>query len=535
MLCAFRLQCFCLALVLLTSSVLAQTQSNVPSTCNWYCWTEQRITALVQQVDKISKLMGVGGFNDIPKPANIRPPPTATRLTSTFGTPYVTKTVPAENAATTPVLQASTATSKSSSSETGAPYPKPDVEERNGYRAVGYFGNWDIYSRKYFPQQIPASKLTHLLYAFADNKPDGTVTLSDSYADTEIHYAGDSWSDSGKNVYGAFKQLGLLKQKNRNLKVLLSIGGWTYTNTNKALDPVGASEAARKKFAASCVDMIKNYGFDGIDIDWEYPQSKEQGTQLLALLRETRQAMNDYADYLARDKGYAKEARPHFLLSIAAPAGADNYQNIPLREVAETLDFVNLMAYDFSGSWDNATGHASNLAPSKTNPKSTPYNANSVIQHYISAGVPSTKLNLGMPLYGRAFTNTAGLGQPYKGLGAGTWEPGVYDLKDLPLKGATEYFDKEAYATYSYDNATGMLVSYDTLDMALTKVEYIKQNKLGGAMWWEVSGDRNDTRSIISNVVNGLSGADGRGIESKPNWIYFPGSSYDNVKSGFAG
>jgi chitinase len=193
------------------------------------------------------------------------------------------------------------------------------------------------------PQQIPATKLTHLLYAFADNTPDGNITLSDSYADTDIHFPGDSWSDTGNNVYGAFKQLGLLKQKNRNLKVMLSIGGWTYTNTNKALDPVGASDAARKTFAASCVNMIKNYGFDGIDVDWEYPKDTEQGTQFLALLTEIRQALNNYADYLASNKGSAKETRPQFLLSIAAPAGSENYQHIPLREVAAQLDFVNLM------------------------------------------------------------------------------------------------------------------------------------------------------------------------------------------------
>jgi chitinase len=157
-------------------------------------------------------------------------------------------------------------------------------------------------------------------------------------------------------------------------------------------------------------------------------------------------------------------------------------------------------AYDYSGSWNNVTGHASNLAPSNSNPKSTPFNTYSVVKNYLAAGVPSTKLNLGMPLYGRAFTNTDGLGKPYKGIGAGTWEAGVYDFKDLPLPGAREYYDDEALATYSYDNSTGMLVSYDTVRMALTKVDYIKQNKLGGAMWWEVSGDRNDSNSIISNV-----------------------------------
>jgi chitinase len=139
------------------------------------------------------------------------------------------------------------------------------------------------------------------------------------------------------------KQLGLLKQQNRNLKVMLSIGGWTYTNEKKHLDPVGASDAARKKFAASCVDFIKNYGFDGIDIDWEYPQDADQGKQFLALLRAIRAALDVYADLLAKDKTYAKEARPQFLMSIAAPAGKENYDHIPLGDMAATLDFVNLM------------------------------------------------------------------------------------------------------------------------------------------------------------------------------------------------
>jgi chitinase len=76
----------------------------------------------------------------------------------------------------------------------------------------------------------------------------------------------------------------------------------------------------------------------------------------------------------------------------------------------------------------------------------------------------------------------------------------VYDFKDLPLPGSTVYLDKEAKATYSYENNTGMLISFDTVEMALTKAEYIKQHSLGGAMWWEVSGDRTDNGSNITNV-----------------------------------
>ncbi|KAH7085407.1 glycoside hydrolase superfamily [Paraphoma chrysanthemicola] len=494
---------------------------------------EQRMEALTIQVDKLSRMMGAGEWYPPKQPGESDPSTPTNGYTGTVGHPHVPdssyfalcSTKPTDSPPSYPTTTKYTAPTT---------IPKPPVGDRDGYRAVGYYGNWDIYARNFTPQQIPASRLTHLLYSFADNRPDGTVFLTDTFADVEKHWATDSWSESGNNMYGNLKQLGLLKQKNRNLKVMLSIGGWTYTNEKKHMDPVGASTTAIQTFARSCVDMVRNYGFDGIDIDWEYPQDATQGLQFLAMLRETRKALDGYADQLGRDKGYAAEARPRFLLSIAAPAGEANYKNMPLKEVSEEVDFVNLMAYDYAGSWDKTTGHGSNLAPSRSNPKSTPYNTDSVVQHYLRSGVPSQKLNLGMPLYGHAFTNTAGLGQPYNGNGKGSFEAGIYDFKDLPLEGATEYWDEEAYATYSYDNSTNMLVSYDTVEMALTKVGYIKQTKLGGAMWWEVSGDKLGKGSIITNVVNDMSGDDGKGIESKPNWIYWPDSAYDNVKRGFA-
>jgi chitinase len=159
-----------------------------------------------------------------------------------------------------------------------------------------------------------------------------------------------------------------------------------------------------------------------------------------------------------------------------------------------------MQAYDYAGSWSQFTGHAQNLYLSTTNPRSTPFNTYEAVNAYLAAGVPASKLNLGMPLYGRAFTNTTGLGQPYNGIGPGTWEAGIYDWRALPLPGSKVYYDSEAGATYSYDSSTGMLVSFDTVEMALQKVNYIKNTGLGGAMWWEVSGDRQDDTGIISNV-----------------------------------
>jgi len=159
-----------------------------------------------------------------------------------------------------------------------------------------------------------------------------------------------------------------------------------------------------------------------------------------------------------------------------------------------------MQAYDYSGSWDQAAGHQANLFPSSSCHSCTPFNTQSVIDVYVAQGVPANKIVLGMPLYGRAFTNTDGLGKPYQGTGQGSWEAGVWDYKALPQPGAHECFDGEAGASYSYDNGTKTLVTYDTLDMACKKAQYIKQHNLGGAMWWELSGDRQDERSIVSNV-----------------------------------
>jgi chitinase len=244
---------------------------------------------------------------------------------------------------TSSTLSYSTTPSQPSATNAPSNSTERDIPTRPGYRSVAYYGNWDVYTRNFHPQQIPAERLTHLLYSFADNKPDGTVFLTDTYADAEKHYATDSWNDVGNNLYGSLKQLQILKAKNRNLKVLLSIGGWTYTNTNKHMDGPMATAAGRQRFTSSCVELIRDYGFDGIDVDWEYPIDKEQGHQWLLLLKEIRSQMDEYAETLAYRDDSGHELKPKFLLTIASPAGEKHYKHLPLKEISAVVDFVNLM------------------------------------------------------------------------------------------------------------------------------------------------------------------------------------------------
>lgn len=150
----------------------------------------------------------------------------------------------------------------------------------------------------------------HILYAFANLKADtGEVFLSDTWADQEIHYPGDSWNDQGKNLYGNFKALYNLKKQNRHLKLILSIGGWTYSPT---FHPIVVNPALRSKFVASSIRLLEDNGLDGLDIDYEYPQNDEQARGYVQLLRELREGLDAHA----RRKG----ANYRFLLTVSERA-----------------------------------------------------------------------------------------------------------------------------------------------------------------------------------------------------------------------
>lgn len=184
-----------------------------------------------------------------------------------------------------------------------------------------------------------------------------------------------------------------------------------------------------------------------------------------------------------------------------------NYEKYDVSGMDEYVDAWNLMAFDYSGQLSHLTGHMSNVFPSENNPASTPFNTDQAVQFYKKHISSPSKLILGSPVYGRSFTRTSGMGQAFQGVGAGTWEVGVYDYKALPLPGSEVCVDEKAVASWSQDS-TKMVVSFDTPAVAAMKAHYVKEQQMGGVFWWEASADKVGNESLVSTVSS-------RSVESK--------------------
>lgn len=358
------------------------------------------------------------------------------------------------------------------------------------YRNVAYFTSWCGYTRAIEVGDIDPTLLTHINFAFANLSPDGTITVGDPWIDIEKPFGDDTWNTE---LRGHFGQLIKLKQKYPHIKTLISVGGWTWS---KNFSAVAASEALRKACAESAVDFVVKYGFDGVDLDWEYPVAggdniphrADDGDNYILLLKEIRLALDEQG----------KKDGKQYLLSIAGAASKEFIANCKVASMMQYLDYINVMTYDYHGAWDKTTNH---VTPLYTTGKESC--VSKTIEDYIAAGVKPVDLNLGMAFYGKGWINVndpngsglykSGTAATSAGYGYGTWEGSAFDYWDIAenyvgKNNYIRYWDDVAKVPYLYNGST--FITYDDEESIGYKLDYIKDMGLGGAMFWEFSGDK---------------------------------------------
>ncbi|GGK00261.1 hypothetical protein GCM10010123_32700 [Pilimelia anulata] len=352
---------------------------------------------------------------------------------------------------------------------------------------VGYFAAWGVYGRNYHVKNIDtsgsAAKVTHILYAFA-NTTGGRCTMGDAFAEYEKAYQADQSVDGVADTWdqplrGSFNQLRKLKKKHPHIKVIYSVGGWTWSNGFPA---AAANPAA---FADSCYNLVEDKRwadvFDGIDIDWEYPNA-------CGLECDKTSGPEGYARVLTALRGkFGKD----YLITSAITADGSEGGKMDAADYAKgiaQLDKVLPMTYDFFGGWDpkGPTAPHSPITDYPGIPKPG-FWSDAALQKLKKKGVPADRILLGVGFYGRGWTGVtqAEPGGTATAAAAGTYEAGIEDYKVLKGKcPATGTIAGTAYAKCGNN-----WWSYDTPATLGAKMAYANQQGLGGAFFWEFSGD----------------------------------------------
>jgi len=335
------------------------------------------------------------------------------------------------------------------------------------YVVIGYVGG---YQGLVDTSLVNADKLTHINYAFVDVQ-NNRARLTNLKTDSTN-----------------FRNLNRLKLKNPDLKILISIGGWTWSGN---FSDAALSDTSRKAFAASAVDIIKKYGLDGVDIDWEYPAQRGAGNKFRP---EDKQNYTLMFKALREELDQAEKNTGKKLLLTTAVGGFKRFLDLTEMGRAQVyLNYINLMTYDyFQDSLGIAVHHTNLYGSKKYNGED---NADKTVAEYIAAGVPAAKLVMGLAFYGRSSIVAE---NTQNGLGVkttGKAEAGGYTLiKDsLINKNGFKYFrDKDAKAPYLYNPSSRQFISFDDEWSVKNKAEYVKDKKMGGLMFWEYTNDKKE-------------------------------------------
>lgn len=339
--------------------------------------------------------------------------------------------------------------------------------KKSKYVVIGYVGGYRGLTDM---SMVNPEKLTHINYAFV-NVRNNRAWLTHERTDT-IN----------------FRNLLTLKKKNPDLKILISIGGWTWS---KNFSDAVLTDTARKAFAASAVDLIRKYKLDGVDIDWEYPGL--QGDHNIVRQEDEQNYTLMFADLRRELDALEKETGNKKLLTAAVGGFSRFLQHTEMGKVSQYLDYINLMTYDYFQDTLGIAVHHTNLFASDK--YKTDNSADKAVSAYLAQGVPASKLVMGIAFYGRSVMvkDSAQNGVGMK-TGEHIWVGGYTHLKDslLNRNGFTYYRDNAAGAPYLFKASTKQFITFDDEWSVKNKCQYMVDHQMAGVMFWEYADDKKE-------------------------------------------
>ena len=373
-----------------------------------------------------------------------------------------------------------------------------DIKAQPPREIIGYYPSWQWYDRGGLvnPQTIPYSKYSIINYSFFKPNFDGTLSGLDAWADENLLQGKIDYRTEPHTHYPNTSLVDLAHQA--GVKVLISVGGWTESHL---FSRIAADPRKRKIFASECRRLVELYKLDGIDIDWEYPGDPEREGKpadkhnFTFLLRGIRDSLNQLST----------QTGTKYLLTGAFSASKRNMAHIEWRKISPLLDAINLMTYDFYGSWDSQAGHNSPLFATANDNSSA--NIDGAVKALTTIhGVSPSKINIGAAFYGRSLKTkqtpeilTALTGK-VDTITFHTDEGSPLYYNILKQKDHfTEHWDESAqvpYLTGKDDLKT--FVSYDDARSIANKAHYVTAKKLRGVIIWEMTGD---CVEIVDNEV----------------------------------